>query len=131
MGDCVDRELVERLIEAALDRTSYYDWTFDYELAELKFKDLVAEVRGEPVYKPGEPRLTKDHFRVGSVIKLTDEYGCLYSHPGVENGDVLEIVEYVHDGGRYDQLFVEKVGSEGNKLYEFLVIDQDCYELIG
>lgn len=130
MGDCVDRELVERLIEAALDRTSY-DWTFDCELEDLKFMDLVAEVRGEPVYKPGEPRLTKYHFRVGSLIKLTADYGYLYSHPGVENGDVFEIVEYVHGGGRYDQLLVKKVGSDGSKLYEFLVIDQDCYELVG
>lgn len=130
MGDCVDRELVERLIEAALDRTSY-DWTFDCELEDLKFMDLVAEVRGESVYKPGDVHLTLNDFPIGSEIRLTNNLNCLYMHTEVRDGDTFKVTEHVYDGGRYDRILVESIGSAFDILYEFLVIDQDCYELVG
>lgn len=130
MGDCVDRDLVERLIEAALDRTSY-DWTFDYELEKLKFMDLVAEVRGGTVYKPGDVHLTLADFPIGSVIRLTNNLNCLYMHADARDGDTFKVTEHVYDGGRYDRILVELIDSVFDISYEFLLIDQDCYELIG
>lgn len=130
MGKMVSMDDVEDLIALADETGHYADWTFEFELAQMKYKDKVAEIRGKEVTEFDVPLRLID-FDVGMRILITERWGYLYVHPGVDEGDELEIVDLIRDGRRYDRILAKKVDGDDRVLFEFMVFDQDKFKIVG
>ena len=120
--------LVEELIDLTEEIKGCADWSFEFNLLSMKLGDKISEIRGEQV-EPFDLSLTLGDFGVGTKVRMVDVTGLFYKH-NVEVGSVLEVVETVEDGGRYDHFVARFHGYEHSGWYEFMVFDQGRFELV-
>lgn len=121
---------VEELILLADETGVWLDETFQCELAQLKYRDKVDEIRGKELTEFELP-LRIDDFDIGMPIVMLQKSDLFYYHPAINVGDRLEIVGLVRDGGRYDRIIVKKAVGDTERVFEFMLFDQDKFEIVG
>ena len=129
LGKLVPIEDVEELIRLADETGVWLDETFQCELAQMKYKDKVAEIRGKELTEFELP-LRIDDFYVGMNIVMLQKSDLFYYPPAINVGDRLEVVELVRDGGRYDRIIVKKAVGDTERVFAFMLFDQDKFEIV-
>lgn len=130
LGKMVPIEVVEELIVLAEETGVWLEETFQCELAYLKYRDKVAEIRGKELTEFDVPLRLTD-FDIGMNLVMLQNSDLFYYHPAINVGDQLEIVKLVRDGGRYDRIIVKRAVGDTERVFEFMVFDQDKFEIVG